>query len=124
MSPKSESLPGYVDWLEKLDQYGSPVSQKEVTGKGHPSPTNDITISVVGSASHWKSARYPITRVWFERFEIHMSCLILCFILCFIHLSVILYTTKVEIQYTSLLSSCYTVDDAYITCVTLFFCLY
>jgi hypothetical protein len=92
--PKSQSLLDYVDWLEKLDQYGSAVSQKQVTGLGHPSLTNDITVSVVSSAKHWNNARYPITLVWFERFEIHMLCLILCSILCFIHLSFILYTSK------------------------------
>jgi hypothetical protein len=38
---------------------------------------------------------YPIiTRAWFERFEIHMSCPIFCSILYFIHLSVIVYTSK------------------------------
>jgi hypothetical protein len=94
MSPKSQSLLSYVDWLEKLDQYGSAISQKEVTGQGHPGPTNDITVSVVSSARYWNSACYPITLVWFERFEIHMSYLILCSILCFIHLSFILYTSK------------------------------
>jgi hypothetical protein len=90
LSPKSQSLLDYVDWLEKLDQYGSDVLQKEVTGLGHPNLTKDITVSVVGSARHWNNARYPTILVWFERFEIHTSCLILCFI----HLSFILYTSK------------------------------
>jgi hypothetical protein len=94
LSPKSQSLLDYVNWLEKLDQYGSAVSQKEVNGQGHPSQTNNITVSVVGSARHWDNARYPITLVSFEIFEIYMSCLILCSILCFILLRFILYTSK------------------------------
>jgi hypothetical protein len=57
LSLKSQSLLDYIDWLEKLDHYGSAISQKEVTGQGHPSLTNDITVSVVGSARHWNSAR-------------------------------------------------------------------
>jgi hypothetical protein len=88
-------LAGLCHWLEKLDQYRSAVSQKEVTGLRHLGLTNDITVSVVGSARHWNSACYPINLVWSERFEIHVSGLILCSILCFIHLSFILYTSKI-----------------------------
>jgi hypothetical protein len=122
LSPKSQSLLDYVDWLKKLYQYGSAGSLKEVTGQGHPSPTNDVTVSVVGSVRHWESDHYPITLVSFERSEIYMSCLILCSILCFIHFSFILYTSKPWILYTCLLSSAYTVEDAYITSVALLFC--
>jgi hypothetical protein len=63
VSPKYQTLPDYVDWLEKVDQYGLAVSQKEVMGQGHPSPTNNITLSIFGSARYWNCARYPITRV-------------------------------------------------------------
>jgi hypothetical protein len=94
VTPKFQNLSDF-DWLMKLlDQYGSDVSQKEVTEQGHPSQTNDITVSVVRSARHWNGAHYPITRAWFERFQIHLSCLILCSILCFIHLIIIVYTSK------------------------------
>jgi hypothetical protein len=33
LSPKSQSLLDYVNWLEKLDQYGSAVSQKRLPDK-------------------------------------------------------------------------------------------
>jgi hypothetical protein len=65
MSPKSQSLPDYDSLMKLLDHCGSAVSQKEVMGPGHPSPTNDITVSFIGSSQHWNSACYPITLVWF-----------------------------------------------------------
>jgi hypothetical protein len=70
MPPKFQNLMDF-DWLMKLlDHCWSDVSRKEVTGKGHPSQTNDITISVVRSARYWNGDHYPITLAWFEIFEI------------------------------------------------------
>jgi hypothetical protein len=95
---KTTCLLNFKTWRTSIGswscQYGSTVSQKEVTGQGHPSQTNDITVSVVHSAKYWNGAHYPITRAWFERFQIHMLYLILCSILWFIHLTVIVYTSK------------------------------
>jgi hypothetical protein len=94
VAPKFQNLTDFDLLMKLLDQYGSAVSQKEVTRQGRPSQSNDVTVSVVRSTRYWNYAHYPITHAWFERFQIHMSCLILCSILCFIHLTVIVYTSK------------------------------
>jgi hypothetical protein len=102
------------DWLMSCGSLWVNCIAKRSYGTRTPKSNQRHHVSFVGLARYWNSDRYAITLVWFKRFNIHMSCLILCSILFFIHLSVIVYVSKLYLGYL--------VDDSYIISVSLFFC--